>query len=108
MKAIRQGAIIGVFLVMLMAVAMVITGGVAYYVGNSPELLVAIFASPLKWVAMFAYQIRRCFGWRPTLSREEYPAWGGLGSRAKDFSTAAPFGESVPLTSWGKKDLDAR
>ena len=37
----------------LMAVAMVITGGVAYYVGNSPDLLVAIFASPLKWVAMF-------------------------------------------------------
>ena len=38
----------------LMAVAMVITGAVAFYIGNSPTLLAAIFGSPLKWVAMFA------------------------------------------------------
>ena len=38
----------------LMGVAMLITGGVAFFVGNTPSLLVAIFNSPLKWVAMFA------------------------------------------------------
>ena len=38
----------------LMSVAMVITGAVAYGVGNSPYLLNAIFASPLRWVVMFA------------------------------------------------------
>ena len=38
----------------LMAVAMVITGAVAYAVGTSPTLLMAIFATPLKWVVMFA------------------------------------------------------
>ena len=38
----------------LMAVAMVITGVVAFVVGNSPTLLAAIFGSPLKWVAMLA------------------------------------------------------
>ncbi|MEO1612669.1 MAG: Bax inhibitor-1/YccA family protein [Pseudomonadota bacterium] len=38
----------------LMAVAMVITGVVAYVVGNSPALLQMIFGTPLKWVAMLA------------------------------------------------------
>ena len=38
----------------LMAVAMVITGAVAYAVGTSQTLLDAIFATPLKWVVMFA------------------------------------------------------
>ena len=38
----------------LMAVAMVITGAVAYAVGTSPTLLMAIFSTPLKWVVMFA------------------------------------------------------
>ncbi len=38
----------------LMSVAMVITGAVAYGVGSSPYLLNAIFASPLRWVVMFA------------------------------------------------------
>ena len=38
----------------LMGVAMAITGAVAFFVGNSPALLQAIFGSPLKWVAMFA------------------------------------------------------
>ena len=38
----------------LMAVAMIITGAVAYAVGTSPTLLMAIFATPLKWVVMFA------------------------------------------------------
>ena len=38
----------------LMAVAMVITGAVAFFIGNSPALLQAIFGSPLKWVVMFA------------------------------------------------------
>ncbi|MFQ5622407.1 MAG: Bax inhibitor-1 family protein [Paracoccaceae bacterium] len=38
----------------LMSVAMVITGVVAYVVGNSEAMLMAIFGSPLKWVVMFA------------------------------------------------------
>jgi len=38
----------------LMAVAMVITGAVAYFVGNNPYLLNAIFGTPLRWVVMFA------------------------------------------------------
>ena len=38
----------------LMAVAMVITGLVAYAVGTSPAMLAAIFNTPLKWVVMFA------------------------------------------------------
>ena len=38
----------------LMAMAMVITGGVAFAIGSSPALLSAIFGSPLKWVVMFA------------------------------------------------------
>ncbi len=38
----------------LMAVAMVITGLVAYAVGTSQTMLTAIFATPLKWVVMFA------------------------------------------------------
>lgn len=38
----------------LMAVAMVITGAVAFFIGNSPTLLQAIFGSPLKYVVMFA------------------------------------------------------
>lgn len=38
----------------LMAVAMVITGVVAFVVGNSPAMLAAIFGTPLKWVAMLA------------------------------------------------------
>ena len=38
----------------LMAVAMVITGLVAYAVGTSPAMLAAIFNTPMKWVVMFA------------------------------------------------------
>ena len=38
----------------LMAVAMVITGLVAYAVGTSPTILAAIFGTPLKWVVIFA------------------------------------------------------
>ena len=38
----------------LMAVAMVITGMVAYAVGTSPTMLAAIFNTPMKWVVMFA------------------------------------------------------
>ncbi|MEM8755610.1 MAG: Bax inhibitor-1/YccA family protein, partial [Pseudomonadota bacterium] len=38
----------------LMGVAMAITGAVAFFVGNSPALLQAIFGTPLKWVVMFA------------------------------------------------------
>ncbi|TMV57095.1 Bax inhibitor-1/YccA family protein [Thioclava sp. BHET1] len=38
----------------LMSLAMLVTGGVAFFVGTNPALLQAIFASPLKWVVMFA------------------------------------------------------
>ena len=38
----------------LMAIAMLITGGVAYIVGNNIAMLSVIFGSPLKWVVMFA------------------------------------------------------
>ena len=37
-----------------MAIAMLITGGVAYIVGNNNAMLSMIFGSPLKWVVMFA------------------------------------------------------
>lgn len=38
----------------LMSVAMLVTGAVAYLVGTNDALLNAIFATPLKWVVMFA------------------------------------------------------
>ncbi len=38
----------------LMAVAMVVTGGVAWAVGTNETMLATIFGSPLKWVVMFA------------------------------------------------------
>jgi FtsH-binding integral membrane protein len=38
----------------LMSVAMVITGGVAWAIGTNESIVQAIFATPLKWVVMFA------------------------------------------------------
>ncbi len=38
----------------LMSIAMVITGVVAFVVGNNDAMLAAIFGTPLKWVVMFA------------------------------------------------------
>ncbi len=38
----------------LMSIAMVITGVVAFVVGNNEAMLAAIFGTPLKWVVMFA------------------------------------------------------
>ncbi len=38
----------------LMSMAMVITGVVAFVVGNNDAMLAAIFGTPLKWVVMFA------------------------------------------------------
>jgi len=38
----------------LMSIAMLITGGVAFIVGNNDQMLAAIFGTPLKWVVMFA------------------------------------------------------
>jgi FtsH-binding integral membrane protein len=37
-----------------MGLGLVITGLVAFFVGNTPALYVPIFSSPLKWVVMFA------------------------------------------------------
>jgi len=38
----------------LMSVAMVLTGAVAWAVGTNEAMLAAIFATPMKWVVMFA------------------------------------------------------
>ena len=38
----------------LMSIGMVLTGLVAWAVGSSPEMLQAIFGTPLKWVVIFA------------------------------------------------------
>ena len=38
----------------LMSVGMLVTGAVAYFVGNNEQLLTAIWGSGLKWVVMFA------------------------------------------------------
>jgi hypothetical protein len=38
----------------LMAVAMVITGAVAFFIGNNEALLATLFQTPLKWVVIFA------------------------------------------------------
>ena len=38
----------------MMAAAMLITGAVAFLVGSSPALLMAIFSTPLQWVVMLA------------------------------------------------------
>jgi len=38
----------------LMSVAMVLTGGVAWAVGTNDAMLAAIFATPVKWLVMFA------------------------------------------------------
>lgn len=38
----------------MMSAAMLITGAVAYLVGNSQQLLYAIFSTPLQWVVMLA------------------------------------------------------
>jgi len=54
-QAIDQGLrthMISVYNYMTLGVAM--TGLVAYFVSSSPDLVQAIFATPLKWVALFA------------------------------------------------------
>lgn len=38
----------------LMSVAMLVTGGVAWAVGTSPQMVNVIFGTPLKWVVMIA------------------------------------------------------
>lgn len=38
----------------LMSLAMLVTGAVAYTVGTNEQLLAAIFATPLRWVVIFA------------------------------------------------------
>jgi hypothetical protein len=38
----------------LMSIGMLVTGAVAYFVGNNEQLLTAIWGSGLKWVVMFA------------------------------------------------------
>lgn len=38
----------------LMAIGMLVTAAVAFFIANTPTLLMAIYGSPLKWVVMFA------------------------------------------------------
>ena len=52
----------------LMAIAMLITGAVAYVVGNNNAMLSVIFGSPLKWVVMFA-PLAVVFGLSATINK---------------------------------------
>jgi len=38
----------------LMALGLTVTGAIAYYVGNTPEILHMIYGTPLQWVVMLA------------------------------------------------------
>jgi FtsH-binding integral membrane protein len=57
----------------LMSVAMVLTGGVAWAVGTNETMLAAIFATPLKWVVMFAPLIM-VFAFSAMINRLSYAA----------------------------------
>ncbi|MES2843842.1 MAG: Bax inhibitor-1/YccA family protein [Pseudomonadota bacterium] len=57
----------------LMSVGMLITGGVAWAVGTNEAMLNAIFATPLKWVVMFAPLIM-VFAFGALINRLSYAA----------------------------------
>lgn len=57
----------------LMSVAMLITGGVAWSVGTNEAMLTAIFATPLKWVVMFAPLVM-VFAFGALINRLSYAA----------------------------------
>lgn len=57
----------------LMSVAMLITGGVAWAVGTNEAMLQAIFATPLKWVVMFAPLVM-VFAFGAMINRLSYAA----------------------------------
>ena len=52
----------------LMAMAMVITGAVAFTIGNSPAALQVLFGTPLKWVVIFA-PLAVVFGFSAMINR---------------------------------------
>ena len=88
----------------LMSVAMIITGMVAYLVGTSPQLLVAIWGSPLKWVVMFA-PLGVVFLFGAMVNRLSVPAaqavfWGfsGLMGLSISYIFAAYTGMSIAQT----------
>jgi FtsH-binding integral membrane protein len=56
-----------------MSVAMLLTGGVAWSVGTNEAMLQAIFATPLKWVVMFAPLIM-VFAFSAMINRLSYAA----------------------------------
>ena len=57
----------------LMSVAMLLTGGVAWAVGTNEAMLQAIFATPLKWVVMFAPLVM-VFAFSALINRLSYAA----------------------------------
>jgi len=57
----------------LMSVAMVLTGGVAWAVGTNETMLAAIFATPVKWLVMFAPLIM-VFAFSAMINRLSYAA----------------------------------
>jgi len=110
----------------LMSMAMVITGVVAYVVGNNEAMLAAIFGTPMRWVVMFA-PLAVVFGFGAMINRMSAGAaqlvfWGfsalmglsisyifaiftGISIAQTFFATAAAF---AGLSLWGyttKKDI---
>ena len=57
----------------LMSVGMLLTGGVAWAVGTNEAMLQAIFATPLKWVVMFAPLVM-VFAFSAMINRLSYAA----------------------------------
>ena len=57
----------------LMSVGMLLTGGVAWAVGTNEAMLQAIFATPLKWVVMFAPLVM-VFAFSALINRLSYAA----------------------------------
>ena len=112
----------------LMAVAMLITGAVAYVVGNNNAMLAVIFGTPLKWVVMFA-PLAVVFGLGATINRMSagsaqlvFWAFAGLMGLSISFIFAVYTGISISqtflvtaiafsgLSIWGyttKKDISA-
>jgi FtsH-binding integral membrane protein len=54
-----------------MGAALVVTGLVAFFVGNNPAMMQAIFGSPLKWVVMLA-PIAVVFGFSAMINRMSF------------------------------------
>jgi FtsH-binding integral membrane protein len=104
----------------LMAIAMLITGAVAYVVGNNNAMLSVIFGSPLRWVVMFA-PLAVVFGLSATINKLFW-AFSALVGLSISYIFAVYTGMSISqtflvtaiafsgLSIWGyttKKDISA-